>query len=70
MDKHGQLIHDAVKKGLSDADPEARSHARNAFPSFREQFPVLADALIVTLEPSKKKTLLVGLKNFYFKLLF
>lgn len=61
LDKHGQLIHDAVKKGLSDADAEARVFARKAFQPFREQFPTLADALLATLDSSKKKALLVRL---------
>jgi hypothetical protein len=64
LDKHGQLIHDAIKKGLSDADPTARSHARKSFGIFREQFPLLADILFNSLESSTKKTLLVCLKNF------
>lgn len=62
LDKHGQLIHDMVKKGLSDADAEARAHARKSFPSFREHFPILADALLATLDSSKKKTLLVSVR--------
>ena len=59
LDKHGQSIHDAIKKGLSDADAEARSNARKAFGLFRDQFPILADALLASLDASKKKTLLV-----------
>ena len=61
LDKHGQLIHDAVKKGLSDADAEARVFARRSFAPFREQFPALAEALLAALDPSKKKALLVRL---------
>jgi CLIP-associating protein 1/2 len=60
LDRHGQLINNAIKKGLSDADSDARSHARKAFGLFREHFPLLADALLATLDAPKKKTLLVS----------
>jgi CLIP-associating protein 1/2 len=60
MEKHGQLIYNAIKKGLSDADADARSHARKAFGLFREHFPVLADVLLASLDAAKKKTLLVS----------
>jgi hypothetical protein len=60
LDKHGQLIHNSIKKGLSDADGDARSYARKAFGIFRDRFPLLADALLASLDASKKKTLLVS----------
>jgi len=60
LDKHGQLIHNAIKKGLSDADAEARSYSRKAFGFFRDHFSLLADALLASLDASKKKTLLVS----------
>jgi len=60
MEKHGQLIYNAIKKGLSDADADARSHARKAFGHFRDHFPLLADALLASLDAAKKKTLLVS----------
>ncbi|CAF1036417.1 unnamed protein product [Rotaria sordida] len=63
LDKHGQLIHDVIKKGLSDADADARVYARKAFGLFREHFPLLADALLATLDSSKKKTLLGEMSN-------
>ncbi|CAF0958381.1 unnamed protein product [Rotaria sordida] len=63
LDKHGQLIHDVIKKGLSDADADARVYARKAFGLFREHFSLLADALLATLDSSKKKTLLGDMSN-------
>lgn len=60
LDKHAQLIHNVIKKGLSDADADARSHARKAFGLFRDHFPLLADALLSSLDAAKKKTLLVS----------
>ncbi|CAF0975378.1 unnamed protein product [Rotaria sp. Silwood1] len=63
LDKHGQLIHDVIKKGLSDADADARLYARKAFGFFREHFSLLADALLATLDSSKKKTLMGEMSN-------
>ncbi|UJR21229.1 hypothetical protein I4U23_024325 [Adineta vaga] len=63
LEKHGQLMHDVIKKGLSDADAEARSNARKAFGSFREHFPAIAETLLASLEPSKKKTLMGEMSN-------
>jgi len=63
LDKHGQLIHNVIKRGLSDADAEARSFSRKAFGFFRDHFPLLADALLSTLDASKKKTLLGEMSN-------
>ncbi|CAF0866930.1 unnamed protein product [Adineta steineri] len=63
LDKHGQLIHNAIKKGLSDADADARSHARKSFGLFRDHFPLLADVLLASLDASKKKTLLGEMSN-------
>jgi len=63
LDKHGQLIYDVIKKGLSDADAEARANARRSFGYFRDQFPSLADALLASLDSSKKKTLLGEMSN-------
>ena len=60
LDKHGQLIHNVIKKGLSDADADARCNARKAFGLFRDSFPLLADALLASLDAAKKKTLLVS----------
>lgn len=60
LDKHGQLIQNAIKRGLADADADARSFSRKAFGFFRDHFPLLADALLLTLDASKKKTLLVS----------
>jgi hypothetical protein len=60
LEKHGQLIHNAIKKGLFDADSDARSNARKAFGLFRDHFGLLADALLSSLDAAKKKTLLVS----------
>jgi CLIP-associating protein 1/2 len=70
LDKHGQLIHDAIKKGLSDADSDARSNARRSFRFFREHFSLLADALLASLELSKRKALMVCLEIFFYRKLF
>ncbi|CAM4751887.1 unnamed protein product [Rotaria magnacalcarata] len=63
LEKHGQLIHNGIKKGLSDADAEARINARKAFGFFREHFPALAETLLASLDASKKKALLGEMSN-------
>jgi CLIP-associating protein 1/2 len=65
LEKHGQLFRDVIKKGLSDADADARSHARKAFGLFRDHFSLLAEALLTSLDAAKKKTLMVCFKSFF-----
>lgn len=57
LEKHCTLIADAIKKGISDADPEARQHARKAFWGFSEHFNERAGSLLYSLEPSKQRML-------------
>lgn len=45
LERHQLLLRDAVKKGISDADAEARRNSRRAFWSFRKHFPELGDTL-------------------------
>ena len=65
LDKHNHLIHDVIKKGLSDADPDARAYARKSFGFFRDHFSQLADALLASLDSSKRKTLMVCFGKFF-----
>lgn len=57
LEKHCSLLADAIKKGISDADPEARQHARKAFWGFSEHFKDHAASLLYCLEPSKQRML-------------
>ncbi|XP_015792316.1 CLIP-associating protein 2-like isoform X2 [Tetranychus urticae] len=57
LDKHGLALQEAIKKGISDADPEARQFARKAFWGFADHFRDAADALLHSLDPSKQRIL-------------
>ncbi|CRL07696.1 CLUMA_CG020652, isoform B [Clunio marinus] len=55
LEKHQLLLRDSVKKGISDADAEARRHSRRSYWSFRKHFPDLADQLYGSLDISTQK---------------
>ncbi|EFA05834.1 CLIP-associating protein isoform X6 [Tribolium castaneum] len=57
LEKHVAALQEAVKKGIADADPEARVSSRKAFRGFREHFPDQAEALVQSLEPSYRRAL-------------
>ncbi|KAL1513059.1 hypothetical protein ABEB36_002537 [Hypothenemus hampei] len=57
LEKHVALLQDCVKKGVADADPEARGSSRKAFRGFREHFPAQAESLLQSLEPSYRRAL-------------
>lgn len=60
LDKHVNLITNTVKKGLSDADQEARVFARKAFWSFSNHYSTAADHLLNSLDPKTQKLLQNG----------
>ncbi|CAG5119353.1 unnamed protein product, partial [Candidula unifasciata] len=57
LEKHIAILQDAIKKGINDADLEARAHSRKAFWGFADHFKSQADALLNSLDPSKQKML-------------
>ena len=57
LDKHNQLLQDSIKKGLADADAEARSFSRKAFWGYSSHFKQQADHLFHSLDPVKQKVL-------------
>lgn len=57
VERHAPELMQAVKTALSDADPEARALARQAFEHLQNQYPNKADALFQALEPSKQRML-------------
>ena len=56
---------EALKKGISDADNEARAYCRKAFWAFHQHFPDQATALMNSLEPAKQKALNVSLVSIF-----
>ncbi|KXJ72138.1 hypothetical protein RP20_CCG018774 [Aedes albopictus] len=55
LEKNSLLLRDALRKGISDADSEARRHSRCAFWSFRRHFVDLADNLYSSLDPATQR---------------
>ncbi|XP_075442444.1 CLIP-associating protein 2 isoform X31 [Ascaphus truei] len=62
LERHVAVLADTIKKGMHDADAEAKVEARNAYWSLRIHFPAETDALYNSLEPSYQKNLQSGLK--------
>ncbi|XP_025829154.1 CLIP-associating protein isoform X2 [Agrilus planipennis] len=57
LERHIGLLQDALKRGIADADPDARNLSRKAFVAFRERFPDHAEVLLQSLEPSYQRAL-------------
>lgn len=64
LEKHSILLKDALRKGIADADSEARRHSRCAFWSFRRHFPELADNLYSSFDPATQRTMEKDRDNF------
>ncbi|XP_055538195.1 CLIP-associating protein isoform X8 [Wyeomyia smithii] len=57
LERNHLLLRDALRKGIADADNDARRHSRCAFWSFRRHFPDVADQLYSSLDPATQRTL-------------
>jgi CLIP-associating protein 1/2 len=58
IQRHAHIINEIMKKGLVDADAEARNVSRDCFPAFQKLFPGLAKSILDSLEPLQKRQLL------------
>ncbi|XP_063755421.1 CLIP-associating protein 2 isoform X24 [Eleginops maclovinus] len=63
LERHTAVLVESIKKGLRDADSEARVEARKAYWGLRNHFPSECDALYNSLEPSYQRTLQSCLKS-------
>ncbi|XP_034455435.1 CLIP-associating protein 2 isoform X32 [Hippoglossus hippoglossus] len=63
LERHTAVLVESIKKGIRDADSEARVEARKAYWGLRNRFPNEADALYNSLEPSYQRTLQSCLKS-------
>ncbi|XP_053468366.1 CLIP-associating protein 2 isoform X11 [Ictalurus furcatus] len=63
LEKHTAVLVDSIKKGIRDADSEARVEARKAYWGLRSHFPMEAESLYNSLESSYQKTLQSCLKS-------
>ncbi|KAK8765343.1 hypothetical protein V5799_032049 [Amblyomma americanum] len=57
LERHIAILQEAIKKGISDADPEARAFSRKAFWGFADHFKEQADVLLNSLDTSKQRML-------------
>ncbi|XP_019119779.1 CLIP-associating protein 2 isoform X6 [Larimichthys crocea] len=63
LERHTAVLVESIKKGIRDADSEARVEARKAYWGLRNHFPGEADALYNSLESSYQRTLQSYLKS-------
>ncbi|XP_067888353.1 CLIP-associating protein 2 isoform X8 [Heterodontus francisci] len=63
LERHVAVLVETIKKGISDADAEARQEARKTYWSLRNHFSAEADALYNSLEPSYQKSFQAHLKS-------
>ncbi|KAK5931477.1 hypothetical protein CesoFtcFv8_000228 [Champsocephalus esox] len=57
LERHGTVLMETIKKGIHDADAEARSVARKCYWSYQAHFRREADQLFQSLEASYQKAL-------------
>lgn len=57
MERHASTIQEAIKKGIADADADARAHSRNAYREFSNHFPDLGESLKNSLDYPYRKLL-------------
>ena len=57
LEKHVGILSEAIKKGICDADPEARAYARKAFWGFADKFKKEGNYLLNSLDSSKQRIL-------------
>ncbi|XP_033991257.1 CLIP-associating protein 1-A-like isoform X3 [Trematomus bernacchii] len=57
LERHGTVLMETIKKGIHDADAEARSVARKCYWSYQAHFKREADQLFQSLEASYQKAL-------------
>ncbi|XP_059206500.1 CLIP-associating protein 2 isoform X15 [Centropristis striata] len=63
LERHTAVLVESIKKGIRDADSEARVEARKAYWGLRNHFPTESDALYNSLESSYQRTLQSCLKS-------
>ncbi|XP_071592054.1 CLIP-associating protein 2 isoform X32 [Heliangelus exortis] len=63
LERHAAVLVETIKKGIHDADAEARVEARKAYLGLRNHFPGEAETLYNSLEPPYQRSLQTYLKN-------
>lgn len=57
IERHMAIIQDALRKGVADADQDARSATRNAFKTFADKFPDQVEPVLRNMDPAKRKAI-------------
>ncbi|XP_048367049.1 CLIP-associating protein 2 isoform X19 [Sphaerodactylus townsendi] len=63
LERHAAVLVETIKKGIHDADAEARVEARKTYLGLRNHFPGEAEVLYNNLEASYQRSLQTYLKN-------
>ncbi|NWI89727.1 CLAP2 protein, partial [Pitta sordida] len=63
LERHAAVLVETIKKGIHDADAEARVEARKAYIGLRNHFPGEAETLYNSLEPPYQRSLQTYLKS-------
>ncbi|XP_028846334.1 CLIP-associating protein 2 isoform X5 [Denticeps clupeoides] len=63
LERHTAVLVDSIKKGIRDADSEARVEARKAYWNLKGHFPAEAESLYSSLESSYQRTIQSSLKT-------
>ncbi|XP_051283596.1 CLIP-associating protein 1 isoform X18 [Dicentrarchus labrax] len=63
LERHGTVLMETIKKGIHDADAEARSVARNCYWSFHGHFRREAEQLFQAVESSYQKALQTHMRS-------
>ncbi|KAL2080409.1 hypothetical protein ACEWY4_024202 [Coilia grayii] len=63
LERHAAVLVESIKKGIRDADSEARVEARKAYWGLQAHFPAEAESLYSSLESSYQRTLQSCLKS-------
>ncbi|XP_044537100.1 CLIP-associating protein 2 isoform X1 [Gracilinanus agilis] len=63
LERHAAVLVETIKKGIHDADAEARVEARKTYMGLRNHFPGEAETLYNSLEPSYQRSLQTYLKT-------
>lgn len=58
LQKHVKTLQDCIGKSIADSDSETRVFARKSYWTFKEHFPEQAEALLNSMDPSCKRTLM------------
>ncbi|XP_058794027.1 CLIP-associating protein 1-A isoform X3 [Phymastichus coffea] len=58
LQKHVNILQDAIKRGMADSDVEARAFSRKSYWAFKEHFPENAEALLNSLDATYKRALM------------